>query len=100
MGQSAEDFKGKRKEILLLTLNSYCKDIHNSDALCNQCQELLDYALVRLDRCPNNLTNIPCWRCPCVCYNEEMRLRMKDVMSHSRSYFRKHPVISFKYRFG
>ena len=100
MSKTAEEFKEERRKLLLQTMGSYCRDVHGNENLCDQCQELLDYALVRLNRCPNNLTNIPCWRCPCPCYSEEMRHRMKDVMEHSKPFFRKHPLISLKYRFA
>ena len=89
-----------RIDLLDRLISSYCKDAHENDDLCKECQELFDYAVIRINRCPNNVTRIPCSRCPCPCYSDEMRRRMKIVMDHSRPFFRKHPYLKFRYKFA
>jgi hypothetical protein len=100
MSQSDKDFMESRKELLNRLLSDYCRNVHGSEELCSGCKELFDYAVVRIHRCPNNVTRTPCSRCPCPCYSEEMRNRMKEVMDHSKPFFRKHPLIRFRYKFA
>ena len=42
----------KEKQTIELMINIYCKNKHkHKDKLCDQCQELLEYAHKRLDFC-------------------------------------------------
>ena len=58
-----------------------CKDDH--DNLCPECQALLDYALLRLSRCPFGENKTSCRRCPVHCYSPLMRERIRIVMRYS-----------------
>ena len=59
----------------------YCRKQHNAEAaLCPECQELLDYAENRLQKCPYQQNKTTCAKCPTHCYKPEMRERIKQVM--------------------
>jgi hypothetical protein len=49
-------------------------------ALCADCQELRDYARLRLTRCPFGEEKPTCAHCKVHCYRPEMRERVRDVM--------------------
>lgn len=100
MSQTAEEFRIHREQVLEDLLHMYCSGMHGSDGLCPECTELLEYAKVRIGRCPNNLTHTPCCRCPCPCYSDEMRERMKEAMRYCRPYLRRHPLINWRFRFA
>lgn len=77
----------------------YCKDHHlakgiekqtsgnqawtSSLTLCHECSELLEYAEVRLDRCPYGDQKPACNTCPIHCYKPEPKLAMKGVMRYA-----------------
>jgi predicted amidophosphoribosyltransferase len=61
----------------------YCRDFHASQALCDACQELQDYANQRLERCPYQEGKTTCARCPVHCYKPEMRQRIREVMRYA-----------------
>jgi predicted amidophosphoribosyltransferase len=74
----------------------YCHGQHGShDALCADCQSLLDYALVRLDKCPFHESKTTCANCPVHCYARDMRERIRAVMRYAgpRMLLR-HPVLT------
>lgn len=100
MSESADEFRARREEVLKDLISMYCREHHGCDNLCEECNELMQYALVRIGRCPNNMTKVPCNRCPCPCYSDEMRKRMKVVMDSCASYFRRHPYIRWRFKFA
>lgn len=64
----------------------YCKAKHQaqgSTGLCNSCIELLDYAAVRLDRCPYGQNKPTCNKCPVHCYKPTQKKIVRDVMIFS-----------------
>lgn len=74
----------------------YCRGHHSSGhRLCAECQALLDYAEIRLDRCPFQENKTTCANCQVHCYQPAMRERIKEVMRYSgpRMTFR-HPVLA------
>ncbi len=59
----------------------YCRKAHpHRGGLCSDCQELLEYAVCRLDRCPFGSNKPTCARCPIHCYRPAMRERIRRVM--------------------
>jgi predicted amidophosphoribosyltransferase len=56
---------------------------HHVRELCPECQELLDYAMQRIDRCPYHENKPTCARCPIHCYRPEMRERIRQVMRYA-----------------
>ena len=86
----------ERKTIKAMT-EIYCKNHHESEGkLCQECQELYNYAMIRLKNCPYQEKKTTCAKCPIHCYKPEMRTKVKEVMKHSgpRMLF-KHPILAF-----
>lgn len=72
------------KEVIKLMIEIYCKHKHkNKDGLCEECQELLDYAHLRLSRCKFGDEKTTCGKCPIHCYKKDMKEKVKDVMKFS-----------------
>ena len=63
----------------------YCSAHHNSsrDQLCAECAEFLDYADVRLDKCPYGDDKPTCSNCPVHCYKPAQRSRVKEIMRYA-----------------
>ena len=68
------------------------------EALCDDCRELLDYAMQRLSRCPHGASKPSCKRCTIHCYSPQMRQRIAAVMRWSgpRMMLR-HPVMALRH---
>ncbi len=74
----------------------YCKAKHRSDKmLCNNCQEILEYAVQRLRYCKFGEQKPVCSKCPVQCYRRDMRDKVKAVMRFSgpRMMY-KHPILA------
>jgi aldehyde:ferredoxin oxidoreductase len=62
----------------------YCQKQHGSHSeLCSECQELEDYSLRRLEKCPFQQGKTTCAKCPIHCYKADMRARIRQVMRFS-----------------
>ncbi len=67
-----------------------------SKGLCTECQELFDYAVVRLNKCPFQEEKSTCANCKVHCYKPEMRERIRDVMRYSGPFMLyRHPYLAF-----
>lgn len=74
----------RERKTIVAMISMYCRDLHDSQAaLCPECQELSDYALGRLDRCPFQEGKTTCARCPVHCYKPDMRERVRTVMRYA-----------------
>ena len=77
----------------------YCRGMHGSRGrLCDECQALLDYAGIRLDRCRFAAGKPVCAQCAVHCYQPHMRVRIKQVMRYAgpRMLLR-HPVLTIRH---
>lgn len=73
----------------------YCHGHHGRrSGLCHECRELLEYAAMRLEKCPFQEHKPKCSQCPAHCYKPDMRSRIRVVMRYAgpRLFFR-HPVV-------
>lgn len=61
----------------------YCRGLHQSGPLCEDCAELWEYAEERLDQCPYGEDKPTCQNCPIHCYQQEMKQRIKAVMRYA-----------------
>jgi len=62
----------------------YCRGHHDtSGQLCSECQELQDYALWRLEKCPFQENKTTCANCAVHCYKPEPRQTIKEVMAYA-----------------
>jgi predicted amidophosphoribosyltransferase len=87
--------KRERKTIEAM-IRLYCRDHHGGEGeLCSECEELLDYALARLDRCPFRENKPTCAKCPVHCYKPDMREQVRAVMRYAGPrMLRRHPVLA------
>jgi hypothetical protein len=83
----ADQGKDKQTEILRDFIQVYCRENHgHAKGLCDECKDLLDYAMQRLREC--RLDPKPkCKDCPAPCYAPSYRERIRRVMRFSGMYF-------------
>ena len=77
-------------------VDMYCRDHHSpADDLCDDCTEFLDYANVRLDKCPYGEDKPTCANCPVHCYKAHYRAKAKQIMRYAgpRMLLR-HPIMT------
>lgn len=62
----------------------YCSGHHTgSGPPCAECEELLGYALLRLDKCRYRELKPTCANCPTHCYSPQMKKKVMEVMAYS-----------------
>jgi len=72
------------KELVFRMISIYCKNKHKTQLrLCNECEDLYNYAIKRLANCPFTETKTFCSSCPVHCYSPEMREKIRQVMRFS-----------------
>ena len=75
---------GRQERTVAAMIRLYCQgQEHGGQPLCSDCQELLDYALLRLERCPFAPNKPTCDRCPVHCYGPAMRERVRAAMRYA-----------------
>ena len=96
-------FGRKRLDREWLTIRAmvriYCREHHTDEGgLCPECQGLLDYAGVRLERCRFGVEKPVCAKCPVHCYQPARREQVRVVMRYAgpRMVWR-HPVLSVRH---
>jgi hypothetical protein len=79
----------------------YCSDHHGGtdESLCEDCSEFLDYAYLRLEKCPYGEDKPTCSNCPIHCYKPWRREQVKRIMRYSgpRMLLR-HPVLAITHK--
>jgi len=90
----------RERQTLQAMFRLYCRTEHgqNDHTLCPECQELEDYALERLARCPFQADKPTCANCAVHCYKPEMRQRVRLVMrvAGPRMLLR-HPILAVRH---
>ncbi len=84
---------------MAVMVRCFCRRHHNArNDLCTECQELLDYATIRLDRCRFGSEKPTCANCPVHCYLPQQREQMREIMRYAgpRMVWR-HPVLSLRH---
>lgn len=80
----------------------YCEAHHDGaeDALCDECREFLDYAFVRLEKCPYGDDKPTCANCPIHCYKPVRKEQVKRIMRYAgpRMLLR-HPFLAIAHQF-
>ncbi|MGA2297088.1 MAG: nitrous oxide-stimulated promoter family protein [FCB group bacterium] len=61
----------------------YCRYNHKTETLCNECKEIMDYAMNRLERCPFHDDKPTCLQCTVHCYREKEKQEVKEIMRFS-----------------
>ena len=74
----------------------YCADKHENGAeLCAECAELLDYAQIRLAKCPFQEGKTTCAQCPVHCYRPVQREQVRVVMRYAGPrMLHRHPILT------
>jgi len=89
------------RELLTISkmVDIYCGDHHNRDVLCENCQEFMDYAEVRLQKCPYGEDKPTCANCPIHCYKPARREQARQIMRYAgpRMLLR-HPLLTIAHK--
>jgi hypothetical protein len=97
------DFASKRLnrewKTMEVMVRIHCRDHHAPvNGICVECQQLLDYANVRLDRCRFGAEKPTCANCPVHCYQPVRREQIKVVMRYAGPRMMwEHPVMSLRH---
>lgn len=79
----------------------YCADHHGATGggVCGECREFLDYAELRLDKCPYGEAKPTCANCPIHCYKPARREQVKCIMRYAgpRMLLR-HPILAIRHQ--
>lgn len=88
----------EEKHAIVQMIGLYCRKIHKKKELCNECKELQEYALNRLDHCPYGDNKTFCSKCKTHCYRNDKKEQIRKVMRFSgpRMIFY-NPVIAIKH---
>lgn len=73
----------EEKRTIVQMIELYCRKKHNNKELCNECKELKEYALKRLDRYRYGENKTFCNKCPTHCYKKDKKEQIKKVMRYS-----------------
>ena len=97
------DFAGTRLnrewKTMVAMIRIYCRDRHQTaNGLCADCQQLMDYAHVRLQRCRFGAEKPTCAKCPVHCYQRTRREEVRAVMRYAGPRMLwEHPVMSLRH---
>lgn len=75
--------KTQEKETIEFMIYLYCKHKHHEKQLCEDCEEVVQYAKKRIDQCPFMDTKTFCSACKVHCYKQEMREKIRMIMRYS-----------------
>lgn len=77
----------------------HCRDHHNTtSSLCAECQGLLNYANVRLDRCRFGEDKPTCAKCPVHCYQKTRREQIRVMMRYAGPRMLwEHPIMGLRH---
>jgi hypothetical protein len=75
----------REKKTIDAMVHIYCKDHHDTQKgeLCPECSKFMDYAKMRLDKCPFQEKKNTCGKCLIHCYQSPMKEQAKVVMRYS-----------------
>ena len=79
------DRLGRERHTMARMVEIYCnaRHGHGHAALCEDCRQFLDYAEVRLEKCPYGPDKPTCANCPIHCYKPGPRARARMIMRYS-----------------
>jgi len=74
----------REKKTLEAMIRLYCRENHhNKQQVCQECQELLNYAYTRVEKCPLGDKKTTCAKCSIHCFKPEYKDKIKLVMRYS-----------------
>ena len=82
---SKVEYKREReKRIVDLMIRLYCNKKHGTKKkICSECDALMRYAMLRIEKCPFMETKTFCSNCKVHCYKADMREKIREVMRFS-----------------
>ncbi len=85
LNKDIEKKRKKEQEVVEKMIHLYCKKNHkeSSKTLCTDCQDLLDYARMRSEKCAFMEKKTFCSNCKIHCYKPKMREKIRTVMRFS-----------------
>ena len=91
--------RARELKTLAVMLRMYCRAHHQpAGALCADCNELLDYAARRLERCVFGDAKPTCNRCLVHCYSADRREQVRIVMRWAGPrMLRHHPILGIRH---
>ena len=95
----AEKRLAREWQTIAAMIGCYCRGHHATQTtLCPECQGLLDYATVRLDRCRFSSEKPVCVECPVHCYQPARREQVIAVMRYAGPRMLwQHPILSLRH---
>ncbi len=92
------ELKNEAKTVYFM-IQLHCRKNHHSTAnFCANCDQLLNYALLKLGKCPLRFNKPTCKLCPVHCYKKALKQEIKKVMVYSRPRLIFHkPLLALKY---
>jgi len=86
----------RERSTIKAMITLHCHELHgNRTGLCADCTSLLEYSLLRLEKCPFQEKKPACGKCPVHCYKPDMREKIRSVMKYSGPrMLRRHPVLT------
>ena len=75
----------RERRTMVKMVSIYCAAHHDGaeDSLCEECSEFLDYANVRLEKCPYGEDKPTCSNCPIHCYKPARREQAQRIMRYA-----------------
>ena len=78
---------GKRidseKRTVTKMIRLYCRLNHGEQDCCVDCREVLEYAMLRLEKCRYGLGKPVCSKCTTHCYRQDMKEKIRIIMRFS-----------------
>lgn len=76
--------RDREQRTIQAMIEIYCDAHHDQqNELCVECQQLYEYALARLGKCPFGAEKPVCANCTIHCYRNDMRSQIKTVMRYA-----------------
>ncbi len=96
--QDLPDLLGLELKTIKAMVNIYCKAFHKTPGSCNECNDFLDYANEKLDRCPYGQQKPTCNKCPIHCYKPKQREQARKIMRYAGPRMLiYHPILAIKH---
>lgn len=90
----------QEKATIKVMIHLYCHKKHHTEKhqLCNECDDLLQYAMRRLILCRFGENKTTCEKCPKHCYRKDYQQKIKQVMRFSGPRMLiYHPIMAVKH---
>lgn len=71
------------RNIIEWMIKYYCRKNHSTQKFCDDCSSLLEYASMRIKKCPYGENKPVCSNCTIHCYIPEQREKIKKIMRFS-----------------